>query len=96
MLYEVITVNPLLERASGYSAAELIGQTPRVFASGQHDETYYQAMWQEIEARDIWRGDIVNRRKDGRLIEEWLTIRITSYNVCYTKLLRALKRRSIR
>ena len=72
----ILAVNPQLEQVSGYTADELIGHTPAIFASGKQDADFYRAMWQQIASADIWRGDIVNRRKDGRLIEEWLTISV--------------------
>jgi PAS domain S-box-containing protein len=72
----ILAVNPQLERVSGFSAGELIGQTPAIFASGRHDADFYRRMWDSIETSDIWRGEIINRRKDGQLIEEWLTISV--------------------
>ncbi len=70
----IVAVNPRLEAVSGYCSAELIGQNPRIFSSGLHGPAFYQAMSDELLANDVWRGDITNRRKDGALIEEWLTI----------------------
>ena len=72
----ILAVNPQLERVSGYNAGELLGETPAIFASGRHAPDFYRKMWESLERHDIWRGDIVNRRKDGRLIEEWLTISV--------------------
>jgi len=72
----ILAVNPQLERVSGFSASELIGRTPAIFASGRHAPDFYRRMWESIEGSDIWRGEIVNRRKDGQLIEEWLTISV--------------------
>ena len=70
----IVAVNPRLEEVTGFSAGELLGDNPRRFSSGQHGAAFYQAMWAEITRHDLWRGEIVNRRKDGSLIEEWLTI----------------------
>ncbi|WP_265947537.1 PAS domain S-box protein [Dechloromonas sp. A34] len=72
----VVAVNPRLEEVTGYRSAELIGRNPNLFASGLHDADFYKAMWRELEANDLWRGEIVNRRKDSSLIEEWLTISV--------------------
>jgi PAS domain S-box-containing protein len=70
----ILAVNPELVKVSGYSAEELLGQTPGILSSGRQPPAFYQKMWARIERDGIWRGEIVNRRKDGRLIEEWLTI----------------------
>ncbi|MBS4016874.1 MAG: response regulator [Dechloromonas sp.] len=72
----ILAVNPHLEKVSGFNARELIGQTPRIFSSGRHDDGFYRQMWETIDEHDIWRGEIINQRKDGRLIEEWLTISV--------------------
>jgi len=72
----ILAVNPRLEEVSGYTAAELIGQTPRIFSSGIHMPAYYDAMRQQLRETGLWRGDITNRRKTGELIDEWLTISI--------------------
>jgi PAS domain S-box-containing protein len=72
----IVAVNPRLEEVTGHVGAELIGQNPSLFASGTHDAGFYAAMWRELETNDIWRGEIVNRRKDGALIDEWLTISV--------------------
>jgi len=70
----MLAVNPKLEAVSGYSANELIGQNPRIFSSGQHAVDFYRQMWATLESSGIWQGEIINRRKDGSLLEEWLTI----------------------
>ncbi|HEX6734858.1 MAG TPA: PAS domain S-box protein, partial [Azonexus sp.] len=70
----IVAVNPRLEEVSGFPAGELLGRNPQVFASGHHDASFYRAMWADIAEHDLWRGEIINRRKDGSLMEEWLTI----------------------
>ena len=70
----IIAVNPALERVSGYSSQELIGNNPRTFSSGIHDHAFYQRMWDRINETGVWRGEITNKRKSGQLIEEWLSV----------------------
>lgn len=67
-------VNPGLERMTGYSRDELIGQTPRILKSGEHDATFYRQLWSTITAGGVWSGRFINRRKDGRLYYEDATI----------------------
>ncbi|PKO87875.1 MAG: hypothetical protein CVU18_09145 [Betaproteobacteria bacterium HGW-Betaproteobacteria-12] len=70
----IVAVNPRLEEVTGFRSSELVGQNPRIFSSGKYEADFYRAMWAEIARHDLWRGEIVNRRKDGSLMEEWLTI----------------------
>lgn len=58
-------VNHEFERISGYSQAEVLGQTPRLLQSGEHDAAFYQELWTTISAGKIWHGRLVNKRKDG-------------------------------
>ncbi len=67
-------VNPSFTRLTGFSAEEAIGQNPRILKSGLHDEAFYQQMWQTLASRRVWRGEIINKRKDGTLYHEDMTI----------------------
>jgi PAS domain S-box-containing protein len=67
-------VNAASERIYGFNRDELIGNTPRVFRSNVHTRDYYQELWQTILARKPWQGELVNRRKDGTLVDVWLGI----------------------
>ena len=64
---KIIWVNRSLTLLSGYAEEELIGQPPGLFNSGTQDATFFKSFWQTISAGTAWRGDIVNRRKDGSL-----------------------------
>ncbi|MDD3884155.1 MAG: EAL domain-containing protein [Gallionella sp.] len=50
---------------SGYSKEELLGQDPKIFSSGIHDEFFYQKMWEALSSNGSWSGEIWDRRKDG-------------------------------
>ena len=67
-------VNPAFTRLTGYSAAEAIGQNPRILKSGRHDVSFYQNLWDTILDGRVWRGEIVNKRKDGVLYTDQMTI----------------------
>jgi len=67
-------VNPAFEKMTGYSAAEAHGLNPRVLQSGRHDKEFYKEMWQTLRSGRVWKGHIINKRKDGALFEEDATI----------------------
>ena len=67
-------VNPAMERITGFSSEELIGKTPRLFKSGEHDTAFYRQLWDTIKDGNIWSGRFVNKRKDGSLFHEEATI----------------------
>jgi PAS domain S-box-containing protein len=67
-------VNPAYSLLTGYSAHEVIGQNPRILKSGLQDQGYYEKLWETILAGKVWRGELVNRRKDGSLYTEEETI----------------------
>ena len=62
-------VNPAFERTTGYSAAEAIGQTPRILNSGDQDEAFYEEFWETITAGETWEAEIVNQTKAGERYE---------------------------
>ena len=58
-------VNRAFTKMSGYSAFEAVGLTPRLLKSGRHDAGYYERLWATILDGRVWRGEVVDRRKDG-------------------------------
>lgn len=67
----IVYVNPTFERITGYSRSDVIGKMPNIIKSGEHDDSFFQDMWATIKAGKIWRGQIINKRKDGtRYIDE--------------------------
>ncbi|OQX16128.1 MAG: SAM-dependent methyltransferase [Desulfobulbaceae bacterium A2] len=61
-------VNPAFTAATGYSAGEVLGQTPRLLKSGTQGAAFYQRLWETILAGRVWQGEMVNRRRDGSQI----------------------------
>jgi diguanylate cyclase (GGDEF)-like protein/PAS domain S-box-containing protein len=72
----ILAINPAYTEITGYHEAEVIGQNPRLLQSGRHDRAFYQAMWASIRDMGYWRGEVWNRRKNGDLYPQWLTISI--------------------
>jgi len=65
----LVYVNEAFEKMTGYPAAEALGRTPDLLKSGSHDERYYREMWVSMENGVPWIGRIINKRKDGSLVE---------------------------
>jgi PAS domain S-box-containing protein len=70
----ILYVNPTFERVTGYSRAEAVGQNPRILKSGKHDTAFYEELWATISAGEVWHGRLVNKKKDGTLYTEEVTI----------------------
>lgn len=70
----ILQVNQAFSHVTGYSAEEAIGRTTALLHSGRHDVTFYRTMWEAITREGHWEGEIWNRRKDGGIYPEWLSI----------------------
>ena len=70
----IIWANEAFSRLTGYTLEEIRGQNPRIIKSGMHDDTFYKLMWQTVLGGKIWRGSLINRRKDGSLYTEEMTV----------------------
>lgn len=74
----ILEVNPSFCHITGYSRAEAIGQTPRILSSGRHSTAFYAAMWEALVQHGAWQGEIWNKRKDGEIYPELLSITAVS------------------
>ncbi len=70
----IVWTNHAFTEITGYAIEEAIGRTPSMLKSGRHDQAFYQELWTTILAGRVWRGEVTNRRKDGRLYVEEQTI----------------------
>ena len=70
----ILYVNPAFEWITGYRADEVIGLNPRVLKSGKQDPRFYAEMWATITHGSVWTGRLSNRRKDGSLYEEEMSV----------------------
>ncbi|MFZ4625446.1 MAG: EAL domain-containing protein, partial [Rhodoferax sp.] len=71
---EILRVNRAFTQITGYSAEDVVGQNPRILKSGRHDSAFYEAIYQTLKKSGAWAGEIWNRRKNGEIYPEWLTI----------------------
>ncbi|WP_293626808.1 EAL domain-containing protein [Salinisphaera sp.] len=67
-------VNPAFTHMTGYRPEEVIGRTPALLSSGRHEADFYERMWHSLKSNGYWRGEIWNRRKNGQLYLELLTV----------------------
>ncbi|WP_231784134.1 PAS domain-containing protein [Lentibacillus sp. JNUCC-1] len=67
-------VNTAFTNVTGYDKDEVIGEKPSILSSGKHDAEYYADMWRTIERDGYWNGEIWNKRKDGEVYKEKITI----------------------
>lgn len=72
----IVSVNPAFTRITGYSPEAVLGENPRILASGRHNKAFYEAMWRALRQDGAWAGEIWNRRKDGTIYPEWLSIAV--------------------
>ncbi|KAA3651514.1 MAG: EAL domain-containing protein [Proteobacteria bacterium] len=70
----IIEVNRAFVEITGYEHDEVIGQSTRLLRSGQHPPAFYQALWRSLLDTGQWRGEVWNRRKNGEIYPEWLTL----------------------
>jgi NNP family nitrate/nitrite transporter-like MFS transporter len=68
------SVNASFTRLTGYSQEEVVGHTPSILKSGKQDKHFYNRMWESLRSQGYWQGAIWNRKKNGDLYLEWLTI----------------------
>jgi PAS domain S-box-containing protein len=67
-------INPAFTAMTGYTAAEALGQNPRLLKSGRQSPEFYEELWSTIGSGQVWRGEVVNRRKDGSLYSEEMRV----------------------
>lgn len=88
----ILQVNEAFTRITGYASEEVLGSTPRVLSSGLEQQSFYEHMRQCLLSEGQWSGEVTNRRKNGSIYTEWLTInavrdendRVTGYVAAFT------------
>lgn len=70
----ILEINRAFTHITGYTEEEIIGQKPNFLRSGHHDERFYQDLWHQLETKGQWKGEFVNRRKDGSVYPQLATI----------------------
>ncbi|MBK7926126.1 MAG: PAS domain S-box protein [Bryobacterales bacterium] len=70
----ILRVNTGFERLTGYTEAEVLGQNPRILKSGLTPDSVFRNLWQTIRSGRPWVGHLLNRRKDGSVYTEEMTV----------------------
>jgi diguanylate cyclase (GGDEF)-like protein/PAS domain S-box-containing protein len=70
----ILKVNDTFSRITGYREDEVLGRNPRMLSSGRHDAAFFTRLWHAVALHGSWQGEIWNRRKNGEVFPEWLTI----------------------
>src|SRR6185437_14647400 len=81
----ILDVNEAFCRITGYSRDEAVGQKTNLLSSGRHSKEFYANMWRDLVESGHWSGEIWNRRKDGRVFPEMLTISAVRDSTCQTQ-----------
>ncbi len=68
------SVNPAFTTLTGYAKEDVLGKNMSILKSGRHDEKFYKNMWKTIYEKGSWQGEIWNKRKNGEIFPEYLTI----------------------
>lgn len=67
-------INPGFTEITGYTEKEIIGKNPRIMRSGKHSSEFYEDLWTQLHYNGIWHGEIWNRKKDGEIYPEEISI----------------------
>lgn len=70
----IVWANHAFLQLTGYDIEEIIGKKPSILKSGRHNDQFYKELWETINSGRIWRGEIINKRKDGSIYIEDMTI----------------------
>lgn len=70
----ILHVNNAFVDITGYSLDSVVGKDPKILRSGQHDKHFYQKIWDQLSMNGYWQGEITNRKKNGEIYIEWLSI----------------------
>ncbi len=72
----ILSINPAFTRITGYALAEVLGKDPQMLSSGRHGPLFWHQMWSAVRTRGCWQGEVWNRRKNGEIYAELLSVSV--------------------
>lgn len=72
----IVQINQAFERLTGYSAAEVIGESPRLLDVERYTRAYFHTINEQLERKDFWEGELQHRRKDGHVFPAWVAMSV--------------------
>jgi len=73
--YRIISINPAFTAITGYTKDEVVGNNPKFLSSGKHNKGFYKQLWNAVNTKGYWNGEIWNERKTGEIYLENLSIK---------------------
>ena len=70
----IVSVNRAFTEITGYSEVEAVGMSPRLLQSGRHEPAFFTRFWHLLQAHGRWQGEVLNRRKNGELYTQWMSV----------------------
>jgi diguanylate cyclase (GGDEF)-like protein/PAS domain S-box-containing protein len=75
-LHNIVMINRAFTDITGYTQDEVLGKNPRILSSGKQRKEFYQDFYSALQTNDQWRGEIWNKRKNGDIFPEWVTVSV--------------------
>lgn len=73
---KIIAVNGAFSRITGYERTDVLGQNPSILSSGRQEASFYRSMWEKLNSTGAWAGEVWNKRKNGQVYPQWLSIQL--------------------
>ncbi len=70
----IMAVNQAFTQITGFTEQDVLGETSRILQSGEQSRSFYKAMWHTIDSTGHWQGEMINRRKNGEVYPQWMTV----------------------
>lgn len=74
--HNIVEINPAFTHITGYQREEIVGKNPRLLKSGRHGPDFYRGIWQTLNKKGQWQGEIWDRRKNGEIYPKWLSLSV--------------------
>lgn len=71
---KILSINPAFTKTTGYTLKDVEDKTPNILNSGKQNLEFFSKMWQKIDKEGFWAGEIINKKKNGKLYDEYLTV----------------------